>query len=311
MFLPWVESENDRRFRRILNITLAAFTILALIMFVVPMPKPQPVKQELKTVAPRIAQLITEKKQEPPPPPPPAPEPKKAVEKKPEPVKKAEPKPEPKKEPTPKQVQARIKASNSGLVAMSNELSSLRESFDMAQFDSAPLKSSSAKPEAYKPDVIASSSSSSSLAARATKDSGGINAGQLSRTTGGSKLADRSTSNVKSSLTEDAQPGTKRNAGGALVRTDGEIEKVFQENKGAIFSIYNRALRDDPGLQGKLILEITISPEGMVTNCRVISSDLKNPEFERKVIARVKLFKFKPANVAVTTVKYPIDFLPS
>ena len=34
---------------------------------------------------------------------------------------------------------------------------------------------------------------------------------------------------------------------------------VFDRNKGAIYSLYTRALRDKPELQGKMVLELTIA----------------------------------------------------
>ncbi|MDH5612730.1 MAG: TonB family protein, partial [Gammaproteobacteria bacterium] len=85
----------------------------------------------------------------------------------------------------------------------------------------------------------------------------------------------------------------------------------FQKNKGAIYNLYNRALRKDPTLGGKVIIELTINAQGKVVQCHIISSELNDPGLERKIIARVKMFQFKPADVLETTVKYPIDFLPS
>ena len=41
-----------------------------------------------------------------------------------------------------------------------------------------------------------------------------------------------------------------------------KIETVFDRQKGAIYALYNRATRSNPELQGKLVLEFTISPAG-------------------------------------------------
>ena len=94
-------------------------------------------------------------------------------------------------------------------------------------------------------------------------------------------------------------------------RSREEIELVFDRNKGAIYALYNRALRDNPSLQGKVVLELTIAPWGEVTNCRVLSSDLNDPELERKLIARVKLFRFEERDVEAVTTTKPIDFFPA
>ncbi|MFW2374680.1 MAG: TonB family protein [Gammaproteobacteria bacterium] len=292
-FLPWVESENDRRFKRILLVSVIIFSIIGII---VPfLPKTEIVKKDLKSVSPRIAQLVLEKKKQAPPPPP------KVVEKKRKVIKK--PKPQAKKDLTKKQQKAQKKAASTGLAALSNELFDLRESFDMAAFDDQPLKKSS--------DIGKETFDKNIISSKAAQDSGGINTRKLSRSTGGSKLASRSTTNVKSSLGTKSRTTNKGSAGSKHTRPEQEIAQVFQKNKGAIFSIYNRALRKDPSLQGKVILEITIAPNGSVVKCRILSSELNNTRLEKRLIARVKLFKFKAGNIKQITVKYPIDFLPS
>ena len=95
-------------------------------------------------------------------------------------------------------------------------------------------------------------------------------------------------------------------------RTDEEIQIVFDKYKAALYRIYNRELRKNPTLQGKVVLEITIAASGQVTDCKIVSSELNNPELERKLIARVKSFRFKSRpDVDTVVVKYPIDFLPT
>jgi protein TonB len=70
-------------------------------------------------------------------------------------------------------------------------------------------------------------------------------------------------------------------------------------------------LRDDPALSGKVVLEITISPSGDITAARIVSSELKDPEFEAKLLARIRLFKFEAKDVATLTATKPIDFFPA
>ena len=298
-FLPWVESENDRRFKRLLISFILVFGIISLI---VPfLPTPEPVKKDIRSIPPHLAKLIIEKRKLPPPPPV-KPEQKKKVEKKAE-EKKIEEKKETVEKEKPKKESAIKKAASSGLLAMSSELADLRESFEFDSSDQAPLKKAGQiGKQVFSQNVGASN---------ATGGSGGINTSNLSRSTGGGKLADRSTTQVKSALGETRAKKVRRNSSGEIIRSEVEIQKVFQKNKGAIFSIYNRALRKDPSLQGKIILELTISPDGQVTNCKVLSSELGDPKLERKIVARVKLFKFEASGAQQVVIKYPIDFLPS
>jgi len=301
-FLPWVESENDRRFRRQALIWVAILMTLGIIVPFLPVPEPE--IRELQDVSPRLAKLVLEKQiQEKKAPPPPKPETrKKEPEKKPE--KKTEKKPEPGKKPA---ESARKKAEQSGLVALSDELADLRDSFDVSALDTTPQKNTG------KTAAAAVATTSAVLTAKASKGSGGINTGALSQGTGGSELASRSTTSVSSKIGDTARASTKsastskRTAG----RPESEIELVFQKNKGAIYSLYNRALRKDPTLQGKVVLELTIAPSGKVTQCRIVSSELNDPALERKLVARVRLFKFAARDVSTVTVKYPIDFLPT
>ncbi len=94
-------------------------------------------------------------------------------------------------------------------------------------------------------------------------------------------------------------------------RSREEIELVFDRNKGAIFALYNRALRMDPTLEGKLVLRLTIAPSGEVTACEVVSSELGDPELERKLVQRVMLFRFDARDVEPVTTTKPIDFFPA
>ena len=292
-FLPWVESENDRRFKKLLYIFLLVFGIISVI---VPfLPTPEPVKKDIKSLPPHLAKLIIEKRKQPPPPP--KVKAKKKIKKKV--VKKKKPTKKEKK----KKEKLVKKAASSGLLAMSSELDDLRESFDFEAFDDAPLKKSSQiGKEVFDKNIITS---------KATQDSGGIKTSKLTRSTGGGKLSSRSTTRVKSTLGRTSPTKAVRNSSGQIVRPEEEIQQVFQKNKGAIYSMYNRALRKDPGLQGKVILELTIAPNGKVVKCRVISSELNNPKLEKRIVARVKLFKFKPSGAQQVVIKYPIDFLPS
>ena len=318
-FLPWTESANDRRFKKILRYTLIVFMCIALILTFAPKPVPPLIKQDLKDVSPRLAKLIIEHQKQPPPPPVVVPE-KKPLEKieqekpkvepkeKPKEESKVEPKVEPVANPVPQKnpAQARLKASNSGLMALSNKLTSLQDSFDVKDFSNVPLKkqnanASQSKSEAFNSNIITSG---------VTETSKGIGSKAVAKSSGPSQLSGRATSSVSSALAEDTAPTVSRSASGSS-RTENEIARVFEESKGAIYSMYNRALRGDPALQGKIILELTIEADGSVSDCRIISSNLNSPEFEKKIIARVKLFHFKPGNVRQATIKYPIDFVPS
>ena len=59
-----------------------------------------------------------------------------------------------------------------------------------------------------------------------------------------------------------------------------------------------------------MLLELTIAPDGNITDVKILSSELGDKKLERKLLLKIKKFKFAKADVAVITVTYPIDFLP-
>jgi len=154
----------------------------------------------------------------------------------------------------------------------------------------------------------------SMITSKAGTASGGINTASMSRNTGGSGLVARSTTSIDSPVDAVGQSaGGARRTGtsGKASRSREEIELIFDKNKGAIFALYNRALRMDPTLEGKLVLRLTIAPSGEVTFCEVVSSELQDPELERKLVQRIRLFRFEARDVEAITTTKPIDFFPA
>jgi periplasmic protein TonB len=172
------------------------------------------------------------------------------------------------------------------------------------------------------------------ITAAAGRGSGGLNSAAVSRDTGGGGLAGRATTVVEGFAgggggggaggggaargtggkgAGAATPGgnVTRSGSGKASRSIEDVKLVFERNKGAIYALYNRALRDDPSLQGKVVLELKIAPDGSVTSCRVVNSELKNEDLERKLVARVRQFDFGNKDVEPMVVNWPVDFLPS
>jgi len=295
--LPWSKTENDERFNKVLKRSLL---VILLFIFIIPfLPIPEIEKKELTQVAPRLAKLLIEKKKTQ------VKTPKPAAKKKTE-KKKAQKKIAKKKKPKKTQKQAakrnaRKKAASSGLMALTDDLADLRDSFNVSSVRSTNLSKTGKTKSKLAPSNI--------LTSKAGQGSGGINTRSLSNATGGSALSGRNISGVSSTI--GTGKSTRRTTGGKAGRTKAEIELVFQRNKGSIFALYNRALRKDPSLQGKVLFELTILPNGKVTKCAIISSELNAKRLERKLVIKVKSFRFLKKDVATVTVNYPFVFLPS
>jgi TonB family protein len=288
---PWSSTRNDERFKRIVKRVLIIFIIFSLI---IPwLPSPEVEKKNLKQVSPRLAKLITQKRLQKPKAPKVKGIKKKTVKKK---IKK--------KVAKKKQAKTKKKAQKSGLMAMSNDIQNLQSMFDLSSLSSTkPLKSSSTKAKASK--------RSSVISTKAARSSGGIDTSKLSRATGNTGLAGRKSSQVSSNLGNSTANIPRRTKSGQNARGLEELTLVFDKYKGALQNIYQRALRKDPTLQGKVVFELTINAAGKVTKCRIISSELGSKSLERRLVSRVKSFRFAAKNVATITVTMPIDLLPS
>jgi TonB family protein len=296
--LPWEgDPEASARFHRILLIGLALFVLLGSLFAILPSP---PRLAEEAAIPQRLARVMIENQVKPPPPPPPpvVQEPPKV-----EPVKKIPIAPQP----IDRTEQARQKAEKQ-LNQFKDELADLRE-----QMPDQTLGETKNLTGAVGAD---SHAERSLITSKVGVGSGGITSANSSRGfgTGAGSLTGHETTAVSSAIARsglDSRPATRSGSSGKAARSREEIELVFDRNKGAIYALYSRALREKPDLQGKLVLEFTIAPSGEVTMCRLISSELHDSELESKIVLRVKLFRFEAKDVEPITTTKPIDFFPA
>jgi hypothetical protein len=191
----------------------------------------------------------------------------------------------------------------------------------LAQDENAPRLGSDARYTAA--DEVGQASSRSVLTTNTPGSSGGIDAGSLSRNVGGGggrggggggmggpglQLA-RAKSSIAGIGGGDGRP--KAHSGPGASRTDEEIQIVFDRYKAAFYRDYNRALRSNPTLQGKMVLRLTIEPDGAVSMCQLQSTDMDAPDLATQVVNRVKTINFGAKDVPAVTISYPIDFLPA
>ncbi|MGA2860229.1 MAG: TonB family protein [Steroidobacteraceae bacterium] len=291
--LPWEsDPEDQRRLRRPLAAGLLLFVLFGLILPFIHLPKLTEAPAE--AVPERLARLMVEEKAKPPPP---------VVE---QPKPKPETKPVEAPKPVDRTAEARKKAQHSGLLKFQDELADLRQNVDLT-----PLGQTKNLQGAVGQD---SHAERSLIASKAGGASAGITTASASRGfgTGAGSLTGHDTTVVNSRIAAAGTPGNIAKGGsGKPSRSQEEIALVFDRNKGAIYALYGRALRDTPDLQGKLVLEFTIAPSGEVTECHVVSSELKDTDLERKIVARVKLFRFEAKDVAAITTTKPIEFVPA
>lgn len=319
--LPW--SASDKENKTFTKITLVCLIITLVLAGAVKWRElPEQTREQKEKLPPQLTRIIEARKVEPPKPiekPKPIPE-IKEPEKKPE-VKKPEPeKPKPveKKKPVevkksvpkpPTQVElaekAREKAQQSGLMAFQDDFADMRSQMNINnQADTEMIKGAGQTDQTQRKFV----------GKKVSGASGGLDTSSLTTDIGakgelqGRKTTEFSAPNegmaslaAKQLVTEDEVVGS---------RDIESIRKVFGANKGAIYSVYRRALRQDPGLQGKVVVNLEIAPDGSVSAIKIVSSELDFPELEDKLLARIRLVNFGAQNVTQTLLDYSFDFLP-
>ncbi|MEO9525178.1 AgmX/PglI C-terminal domain-containing protein [Marinobacter alexandrii] len=304
--LPWSSAaKEDRQFAIIAALVAAVFLLIALWVPFLHVPEIE--RSEAEQVPPQLARLVER------------PKPMVRLEPKspePEPVAKQEPAsetrpqpmvamPAPKPTPKPQPVaparqtaeQAREKASRSGLLAMKDRLASLR----------APAAS---EPKGLRANTSAEVARQNvNIERQVLQGSGGVTDAatpQAQVAVQGHQVKEVKT--VAKAVSKVASQAPQEPSVGE--RAMSNIRKVFDAQKTALYALYRRELRQDPTLEGKLLLELIIEPDGSVSACQVVSSELGNPPLEQRIAMRVRLFNFGTDDVATRKVRFPIDFLP-
>ncbi len=312
----WLAGQEDSRYY-----WLQAFGLLVFVLLVVAIPQ---------LTVPKPAVL-------PPPPPPPLTQlvlPEREIPPPPE-IKKEEPKPEPKPEEKPKEKpkekpveaskdpvkppptvdDAREKAEKSGLLALKDDLADLRQAFEVDDTQ-VSVKNEDVPEQAANLDrkVIGQTGSQQFAAKDAAAVSNDIGRVALSeqgatnvKATQLKGLADKDT--VERNRQAEAKNSAKSGKG-TSGRSEAQIRQILEANKSSLYTLYNRALRQNPLLRGKVVFELLITPQGTVSAVKIVQSELGDAKLERQLQLRLQSVQFGPANVSLTRSQWTIEFLP-
>ena len=308
--LPWEATrKEDERFRKTLKRLLLLFLLLAVVFPWLPLPEIE--REQAEILPPTLAKIVLHHRL---PAPPPAPKPEPVEIEKPaeteKPVKKTAP---PAKK---KAARAKKKVASMGVAAFSNQLQSLRSSLDVAKLQARNTNVATGASAKATRSVLGRNS--------AVKTSGGVSSSAMNSTGSGTQLGGRNGVAVASTLgggdgTGGGGYGDGSGGGGGGNhhssvpggRDMESIRRVFERHKGAIYAIYNRALRRDPVIRGKYVFHIVIEPSGAISAIKLVSSELENGKLEKKLLTRIRVIDFGSEDVLATPVNYKFDFLPS
>jgi len=92
-------------------------------------------------------------------------------------------------------------------------------------------------------------------------------------------------------------------------RSPDEIRRVVMQHIGGLRAEYNKRLRSNPMLKGKIVVRFTIDPPGRVIRCELVNSTMNDKILEISVVSRVQSWQFEACGRCGTaTVTYPFAF---
>ena len=204
---------------------------------------------------------------------------------------------------TEQQQKARQVASNTGLLALSDELADMTDTSAVDTNVRAKLSNASSNTEAtHKIQAVAGN-----IAQAGNTVNQDAVIGKIDNT----QIKDRNTQG-KTVATENAEQAAKNLANSNSGRSGSDIGLVFNKNKALLYSLYERERRKNSGLKGKIVFQLTIAPNGKVSSVKIISSELNNRELENRLLTRIRTFSFSPTSDSKpVTINYPVEFVPS
>lgn len=293
--LPWdIDPIERARFKRILLIGLVLSLVFSIAVPLLTVEKPSRLK--VSAIPPRLVKMVlaqkkqvkplvkVEEKIE-----------EKFEEKKPEELKKPEQKPLPPKKPSAREVAKKH-------MTVFDDLAELRRS-DLKTDLAATGQSRSGQGQAVQ-------TTRSLISSQVNQGSGGIQVAAASQSQGGGALKGQSLTQVSSDIEVAVAKASAPGKSGARQRSAENIQLTFDQHKPAIFSLYHKALRSNPGLQGNINFRLVISPSGVVEVCQIVSTELKDEALEKRLIAKIKRIDFGALDVASWDDTYLINFFP-
>ena len=302
-------SAQDKSFNKILAILLLGYLVVAVVVpFIEQVKIPREIKERPSA---QLAKIMLKEKQ--------LPLPKKVKPKVKKPIKKVKAKTKNKKktkpkeklkQPTPvnKSELAKTKAHSSGLATMKDELFAMREAFTVTPVASTKLNNSKSKATTIKRKL---------LAAATNKQSSQLTQAQLSKTVASDGISTKNTEQIRLGKEEiladnNVLAANDNDAKSSLAqRSEMSLRRTLESHKARLYALYNRALRKDPLLKGKVLFAIEIQPNGNISHVSIKSSALNNAKLERQLIVILRRIKFPVADVSVMTTIWAIDFLPN
>lgn len=305
--LPWeLDEQREASFKR----TLKRLIIPLLLLFVVvPWLPTFDSALELERDSAKRTQVLLDPI-EAPEPEPVVPEPPPPSEPEPEPVEPAAaptPSPQPAAAPTPQpEPDTRdTVASSQGMDELSNQLSAVRSSVNVASMQRRNLSDNQGG------DVARTERAR--LGREMTTRSNGTQVDETVMQSDITALSAHRAADVEG-LDMDSLPASNprsHQSGQAGQRDMESIRRTLEQAKGNVYALYQRALQEDPNLTGEFTFKLVIEPNGSISQLTLLVSELGMNDLEQQILARIGQVDFGAMPVPPTVVEYRFVFLPS
>jgi len=277
----------------------------------VPQPVPKPVQQPVPKPLPQPKPVTPSKPIDKPtpvvkptaaPPAPAAPRPTPTVAAKPAPV--APPQPTQAELRAAAQQRARDAVKDTGLTSAIGNLSNTPSSPNSRPVTSNAAQGNSSTAVGLKTQAAnAAGSSTAQFAAAGKTDKTSV---------GGNGLSDRKSSDVSQGQIKDQARSTPAPASsnGSAKSGRNDVDRVINQAKGRLQAAYQRALDDDPTMEGNVVVRLKIKPNGEVSSVSIVSSALNNKALEEKFLTILRGLKFSEGDFEEWNNTYTLNFLP-
>ncbi len=127
------------------------------------------------------------------------------------------------------------------------------------------------------------------------------------------QLAVLDTSSSRSSATSGRSGAATGARKATLQRSEGlssdQIASAIRMQLPKVRACYERELKSDADLRGRMVLSMNVQASGNVSRARVKGDELGNDELSACVVRELAKFRF-PAGVETVAVEYPVNFKP-
>jgi TonB family protein len=100
-------------------------------------------------------------------------------------------------------------------------------------------------------------------------------------------------------------------ASSSAKRDNSAINRVVSSHKTSVRMSYEKYLKRDPNLAGKITVRFTIAADGSVSSVQVLENSTGSKSLERDIVRKIRMWRFEAVQEGNVTVTYPFVFRPA